>query len=102
MYVRTPFEASTDKRLGAMDKGTLLALCSFADRDGKAFPSLTKIAERAGIHRATVAKSLNNLETLGYITRNQRIRKGKSEFDSTLYAIPGIAIHQSDEFPAPG
>jgi len=72
------------------------------DRDGKAFPSLTKIAERAGIHRATVAKCLINLEAFGYITRNQRTRRGKSEFDSTLYAIPGIAIHKSDEFPAPG
>lgn len=91
-YVRIPSEAARDLRLGAMDKGTLLALCSFADRDGKAFPSLAKIAERAGIHRATVAKSLNTLESFGYILRKQRQRQGKSEFDSTMYEIPGIVL----------
>jgi predicted transcriptional regulator len=91
-YVRIPSEAARDPQLSPMDKAVLLALCSFADRKGEAFPSLSKIATCAGVNKSSVTRSLQCLENCSYITRQKRKRTGADEFTSTLYTIHGIAL----------
>lgn len=50
-----------------------VALLTFADLDtGECWPSLTAIAERAGVHRATVARALPALRALGVVDWQER------------------------------
>lgn len=93
-YVRVPFEATRDLRLSPMDKAVLLALCSFADRDGEAFPSLAKIAQSAGVDKSSVTRSLRNLERCEYVARRKRKRDGTCEFTSTFYTVKGISLDE--------
>ena len=43
---------------------------------GRAFPGLDLIAEKSGVSRATVIRSLVVLETMGYIVKEQKSGKG--------------------------
>jgi len=42
---------------------------------GRAFPSLELIAEKSGVERRTVIRSLATLETMGYIVKEQKAGK---------------------------
>lgn len=60
-------------RVGAhTDKLVLLALADNANDQGECFPSLTNIAGRCEMHRATVIRSIRSLETSGHISRHVR------------------------------
>jgi DNA-binding MurR/RpiR family transcriptional regulator len=49
-----------------------VVLCSLADRDGVASPSVGTIAEKAGVSDRTVIRSLQRLEALGFVTIERR------------------------------
>jgi|GEM_PF-5531649 len=79
-----------------MDRAVLLALASYANRQGMAFPSLATIATSAGVNKSSVTRSLQCLENCLYITRQKRKRAGADEFTSTLYEIQGISLDLED------
>lgn len=54
------------------DKLVLLALADNANDEGECFPSLTNIARRCEMHRATVIRSIQSLEASGHISRHVR------------------------------
>lgn len=51
---------------------TLQCLVSFADRSGRCFPSVRKLAEYAGISKSAAARHLYALSHLGIVTRQRR------------------------------
>ena len=51
-------------------------LVSFADRAGRCFPSVRKLAEFAGLSKSTAARHLAALEEAGVITRRRRPGRG--------------------------
>lgn len=53
-----------------------IALRSWADRDGRCFPSVESIAERAGLSRSTAKAALHRLQELGWIRIEVSGRKG--------------------------
>src|SRR3954468_3549665 len=51
---------------------TLQCLVSFADRAGRCFPSIRKLAEHAGLSKSAAGRHLAALERTGVITRQRR------------------------------
>ena len=73
-------------------KWLLVTLCDYANDKGECWPSTITLAERTGMHRASVARKLNDLEQAGYIHRTQ------NAFKSNIYrvALSDIAVAHSD------
>ncbi|MCL2009126.1 MAG: helix-turn-helix domain-containing protein [Synergistaceae bacterium] len=86
-FMLIPEEILGDSRLKPLDMVVYGTLDSFADSDGKAWPSIPTIAERGSVSSATVKRALSRLESAGYINRRQRCKPGTKEFDSTLYML---------------
>ena len=86
-FMLIPDEMLGDSRLKPLDMVVYGALDSFADSDGKAWPSIPTIAERSNVSSATVKRALSRLENAGYIARRRRCRPGTKEYDSTLYTL---------------
>lgn len=87
-FAIVPREMPEDERLKALDIIVYVALDTFVNSAGEAWPSLPVIAERAKVSSATVKRSIQRLQSAGYIVKRQRRRPGKKEFDSTLYELP--------------
>ena len=88
-----------DERLTSTERLVWYTLCTFAHwkYQGRepiladnVFPSYETIAQRAGVHRASVARALKHLQELGYI----EIISGGHEGRSNKYRLKGVA--QSD------
>jgi len=88
-FAAIPKEMLGDMRLEPLDIVVYAALDSFVDSDGSAWPSISTLAERAGVSRRTVTRSLPRLAGAGYIVRERRRKAGgQKAFDSTLYRMP--------------
>jgi hypothetical protein len=57
-----------DKRIGRRDKLVALALADHADDDGRCFPSIDRIAEKALISRRSAIYAIARLEELGVLS----------------------------------
>src|SRR3954465_13968793 len=51
---------------------TMQCLVSFADRTGRCWPSVRRLAEHAGSTKSTVSRHLTELSRIGVITRQRR------------------------------
>jgi hypothetical protein len=71
-----PARAASIRGLGAYDLRVLIAIALHADGDGRAYPSLARIASQACIARHNVSRSIARLEKVGLL-RHKR-RKGET------------------------
>lgn len=62
-------------------------VCSYANDDGKCFPSRSALASKAGMSIRTVDKYMEQLVELGILTKTPRLKKGTIENTSNLYQI---------------
>ena len=77
-----PAAAVFDLRLIHADIRVLAALCTYADKNGKCWPSTRTLASRTGISDRHVRTCLRNLERLDYIKTKRRPGL------SSMYRIP--------------
>jgi len=88
-FARLPARAA-GMSLTATDWSVLHAICLHANREGKAFPSMARIASLCRIERRNVARTINRLEKLRLL-RRERVRRGngwaKNEYQ-ILYEEP--------------
>jgi Helix-turn-helix domain len=76
---------------------TMQCLVSFADRAGRCFPSIRKLAEHAGSTKSTVSRHLTELSRIGVITR-QRRPGGVYEYEIDARFLPRAPVsHQRME-----
>ena len=68
-------------------KVTWLALASYADRQGEAFPGVTTIGDRRSIGRRAIFRHLDQLEDAGALRRQARYRETDGGRTSTLYVL---------------
>jgi hypothetical protein len=73
-FARIPARAARYRDLSARDWRVLVAIASFADRAGRAYPSMTRIAKIVGINRGDVPRSIRRLEQLGLLHCQRRER----------------------------
>lgn len=69
-FARVPAKAS-GSNLSKTDWAVLHALCLHSDKDGRAFPSMARIADIAGIKRNHVPRSMRRLEAKGLLRRER-------------------------------
>lgn len=62
-------------------------LCTYADKNGKCFPSRTTLAKQAGCGIKTVDKYLQQLVDDGFITKETRSKSGTKEKLSNMYQL---------------
>lgn len=69
---------------------TYVALASFANAEGKAWPSIKTLAGRAKVCQATIRKEIKRLQSIGLLVVQPRteIVKGKPVSTSNLYLLP--------------
>jgi hypothetical protein len=76
------------------DKFVLLGFADHADDSGNCFPSLSRIAWKCGLSRATVKRSVKELMSAGILLRPRGYSLGRSM--RTLYTIrtdKGVKLH---------
>lgn len=72
VYVMFRRDVLDDPELSGAARMVYIALASYATKDGRAWPSLPRIAARAGFSSRTVKRELSTLEKAGYLTRRGR------------------------------
>lgn len=72
--------------LSMAERMVMISLCSFADNDGKCWPSLATLAKVSGGSIATVRRSIKTLSNKKYITIKHR-RGEKGDHTTNLYQI---------------
>ena len=72
--------------LSATDFKVLLAIGLHADKDGRAFPSMARVAEIIGVRRGDIPRSLNRLEECGLL-RRQRAPRAKGGWQVNHYEL---------------
>ena len=72
--------------LSATDFKVLLAIGLHADKDGRAFPSMARVAEIIGVRRGDIPRSLNRLEECGLL-RRQRAPRAKGGWQVNRYEL---------------
>jgi hypothetical protein len=89
-FARVPIAAARAKGLGEHGLRVYIALCSFADKNWRCFPSLQTIADTAKIDRRHVPAALTKNENHQLIARS-RTGRGRS----TVYTIlhPEVTHH---------
>lgn len=84
------FPASLCRGLPALQQVVLAWLWEHKNKEGTCFPSLNTLAFECGMSKASVCRSLNELEEGGFIRRTKRTIKkinGKIEYISTIYKV---------------
>jgi predicted transcriptional regulator len=84
-FAMIPAKAATAK-LSATDWAVLHVIGLHADKAGKAFPSMARIAEIIGIKRGDVPRSLNRLEKRGLLSR-ERVPRPKGGWQVNHYQM---------------
>ena len=84
-FARIPAKAAT-ANLTKTDWGVLHAICLHADKDGRAFPSMARIAEIAEMRRNHVPRSIARLEKRGLL-RRRRVPRPTGGWQVTHYEI---------------
>ena len=85
-FAIVPSWAVDDPQLNASALRVLLALGTYSDQEGWAYPAVSTVAARINLSRQHVHNALKTLEQLGYIERTQRVRPNGSKA-SNLYRI---------------
>jgi DNA-binding transcriptional regulator YhcF (GntR family) len=88
-------------RVSAIDWQVLHAVALHADTDGRAFPSMARIAVIAGINRSNVPRAIGRLEQSGLMVRN---RTRKPQWRVASQPLPASVrtdreCHQWDDTP---
>ena len=84
-FARIP-EAALGRGLEKNDWSVLAVICLHADRDGRAFPSMSTIATESHIDRPNVPRSLAKLEALDLIRRKRVPRRGGG-WQNNIYQV---------------
>ena len=85
-FAITPALAVEDRRLGDAAYRVLACLGTYADRQGWCWPSTIALAQRLGITRQAVQRSLRQLAELGYIEVEAR-RRTDGGYDRNRYRL---------------
>jgi hypothetical protein len=84
-FARIPAKAARGK-LSATDWAVLHAIGLHADKDGRAYPSMARIAEIAGLKRNHVPRSTARLERRGLL-RRERVPRPNGGWQVTHYEL---------------
>jgi predicted transcriptional regulator len=78
------------------DKLVLILLADHSHDGITCFPSISKVAERAGVSKSSVNRSINRLISAGLVSRRSRTRvNGSRSSNEYRLTLPELVIHGS-------
>jgi DNA-binding IscR family transcriptional regulator len=99
-----PAQAASIPGLGAYDLRVLIAIALHADGEGRAYPSLARIASRTCIARQNVSRSIARLEKAGLV-RHWRHKSETGVWANSVYEIifqdAGTSLDAEQSPPTP-
>jgi biotin operon repressor len=87
-YAVIPILATRDPRLKPPVLKTLVALCAYADRMGRTFVSLDRIAADLGCSPSGVSKHMTTLKRLGYVTNAKPLHRAQRSKSRRIIYTP--------------
>lgn len=87
-YAVIPIMATRDPRLKPPVLKTLVALCAYADRMGRTFVSLDRIAADLGCSPSGVSKHMTTLKRLGYVTNAKPLHRSQRSKSRRIIYTP--------------
>jgi biotin operon repressor len=87
-YAVIPILATRDPRLKPPVLKTLVALCAYADRMGRTFVSLDRIAADLGCSPSGVSKHMTTLKRLGYVTNAKPLHRSQRSKSRRIIYTP--------------
>ncbi|MFI3228491.1 MAG: helix-turn-helix domain-containing protein, partial [Clostridia bacterium] len=81
-----------DEELPSRAKIVYMNLKDRADKDGKCFPSVKRIARDTSLSVSTVKRAINDLVKAGYIAKERRVRENFGD-TSNYYYIKEMRKH---------
>ena len=94
-----------ETKLTAADWSVLAVICLHADRNGRAFPSQSRIGELAGIARRHVPRTIKRLIEVGLLAAG-RVRNDNGAWENTVYQITfkpsGVSLQAGTGVPSGG
>ena len=85
--MRDMMKECVQAKVPATQKAVLMALAYGADKGGKSAPSVREIADRAGVTRRTVQRTLRALEAVGLLRY-----EGSLGSSSTYTVFPKVGV----------
>ena len=109
-FAITPARAVEDHRLGDAAYRLLACLGTYADKDGWCWPSMPTLAERLGITRQAVQRSVRQLADIGYVEVEHRHRADGTQdrnryrllFDRALFEVRDRAAEKVGQHDVAG
>ena len=98
-FTIVPDAVLDDENLETIPKLVFCIISRHANRDGTAFPSLTRIAKKAGCSRSSVQEAIKALSTAGYLVKESRRKPGGKEFYSNTYTLQAPIVSHDREAP---
>lgn len=87
-YAIVPIMATRDPRLQPAVLQTLVAFCAYADRIGRTFVGIERIASDTGFSARSVSRHLRQLEALGYIVRAKPLHRQQRSMSRRIIYTP--------------
>ena len=87
-YAVIPILATRDPRIKPPVLKTLVALCAYADRMGRTFVGLDRIAADLGCSPSGVSKHMTALKRLGYVTNAKPLHKSQRSKSRRIIYTP--------------
>lgn len=88
---RHPRGIAQDRRVKPGALRVMLALCGYADREGRCFPSQDRLANELGTTRHKVCNAISQLEDFGYL---QKVRRRRDRIE---YLIQDVSVSGTSE-----
>jgi hypothetical protein len=85
-FARIPTRVAAAGNLGALDLRVYIAIAGHANGDGKAYPSLARIAALTGAKRKNIPRSISRLEDASLLRRSRR-QTERGGWDRSTYEI---------------
>jgi len=97
IYTVVPFRAIQDKRFTIQRMRALMTICSYANHNGNAWPSIQRLADDCGISKPTMKAHVDWLTQRGYlITINNSYTVGKHAKPRAIVYDPNNPPHPDD------
>ena len=101
IYIVVPYRALHDKRFTIQRMRALLTICSYANHQGNAWPSVERMADDMGIMQPTMQAHIRWLTEKGYlITVNNSYTVGKHAKPRAIVYDPKNPPHPDDWYQA--
>ena len=99
-FAAIPIAAARVRQLGGVAQ-VYIALAGHADKEGRAFPSVARLAEETGLHHRTVQRAIAALCAAGLLEKEERPEEAGDSNTNLYTVLPNIQQRGVADLPPP-